>query len=334
MPVAQRNAEWSSLARRTQYPAYLRPSILVLFVLFAAGLVVLWWFSPGKAQPVQVAPRLFGPNWDMSKFGRPTLTLDDGNTGVFTYSRSIYRQQGQGGLIFGGSTSYYITDVKFIGTYNLKTKETRIVHRVEHKPGGDGGGNLVLQGSAGQMLLLAQEPTRQVDFVSEGRWLLFNLKDSSLTELPLKKELKERNLDMGWRWLMKDDGTIMIVTNPLNPDGSQVFRLDPPYEILVRLPGGEYLHVATAVNYGFGDDEVLYDISKPLVGSVDIAYSIKTRTARELSNSERSEIAGKRSKEHPVSLGLSPDDKQLEISRKEGNAFVNTPVTIRDDLLR
>ena len=275
-----------------------------------------------------------GPTWDTSKFGRP-VTLDDGSTGVFTYSRSVYRLQHQGGLIFGGSTAFYFIDVKFIGTYDFRTKDTRVVYREQHKRGGDGGGNFVLQDTAGQMVLVFQEPTRQADYALPGRWLLFNLKDSSMTVLPLERELKVQKLGLGWHWLMKGDGTLMVVTKPLNPDGSPPFRMDPPYEVLVRLPDGEYLQVATANNYlGFRDNDVGYTVSKPLVGTVALAYSIVTRTARELTRSEENEFSGSFSKEHPIALGVSRDKKHLEIDSADGGAGSRTPINIDERLLR
>ncbi|MBI1824847.1 MAG: hypothetical protein HY287_17155 [Planctomycetes bacterium] len=294
---------------------------IVMSIALVIGLLILGFglkfFAGGAARQLISG----GQVWDTSQFNKPLLLADDGRTILFSYTRSEYRREGGGPMPFMGAApvNNYLTDIKFIGAFDIEKDLTRVIVRDVQHPGSDGKGNFILQGTKGQVALVYREPTRDL----QARYYLVDLKTTGIREIPLLRELSDQNLSPGWYYVIKEDGTLLIVTGPARSGPPYPIGEPSGYTVVVRTPRGEYIQVGKAKGYlGSHGDDLILDV-RSSENSLQTAYSLTERVARPLSHQEGHEVLQlifeERNRYHGPNFGISMDRKHVEIFQRHEN---------------
>ncbi len=263
-----------------------------------------------------------GDSWDESEFG-PPITLNDGITGVFTYSRSVYRLEGGGIMPFSGAKPNYFIDVKLIGTVNGETGEVKILQRKKHDHYGDGKGRFYLHASVGDTVLVWEEPTKQYSFQSSGRYFLLNVKTNQKTEIPLEEEFAANGHRFHYRYLVKTDGTMVFTAG--NPGG--------PGDVWIRSSNGEYSHLGSDLRFsGFKDDNAFLVQYVPERASICKAFNISDQSQRIVPCQDWRGIRG----EGNISHILWPDEqnKKMIVTHYDNGVQVREPLKIPRKFLK
>lgn len=252
-------------------------ALVALLVTLVVGLVAY----------LRLSDALYGPAYDASKFVSAEIARD-GRTGVFTFTRRIYRPAADGIIPFfasGGSKS--LVDRNYIATYEIATGQVQILHVEDNLlgPWMPGSGNFTVSHTYGDRVVVRQGGQRRSDGELEYRDYWLELDTGKLTRLPLEEELAEKGYEPGYFYLLDEEGTLVVVSEPLEPNGAGD---GGPRRLWVRSSDGIYHDVGPFKHYyGVADGEVHY-------WSADgryTAYSLESGGRRHPSRAEYAQLS-------------------------------------------
>ena len=174
----------------------------------------------------------------------------------------------------------YLTDIILLGTYDVQSREIRILRREENSQWQPGSGLFTVHSTKGTKALISQGGQLRGPFKLAVKYLLLDFKQGNVTDLDLKSDLAKFGRDSGQIYLVDGDGTLVFVTLYLEEaKDSAAYRnsgLIP--EIWVRTPNGNYMEAAVSAHYQCTrNGEVIYwePSSREFM-----AFSIATRQTR------------------------------------------------------
>ena len=257
-----------------------------------------------------------GPPEDHSQFLTARLTMD-GTVGVFTYHHLVYRPAVGWRAFPDGGVPKYLIDRQIIGTYNLKTGRTRVIHRQDNREWQNGDGRLSLSAVCGRTALVIESGWRRNGDASELRHYWLDILTGQLARFALQEELAKIGRGLGYYYLIKPDRTLVLVTPPLTLPASVSWTRDPSWaEIWLRRPSGRYHRLAQGIEYhGMLQDEVhFWDLA-------DRTIKVFHLDTGEITMLARLDPRFLSSDEPVVDLGISLDKRSLELRRKVGDEW-------------
>jgi hypothetical protein len=221
----------------------------------------------------------YGPLQDHSEFVSARLA-DDNHTVLFSFHRFIYRPATGWRAFPDGGIPDYLTDIILLGTYDVQSREIRILRREENSQWQPRSGLFTVHSTKGSRALISEGGQLRGPFKLAVKYLLLDFKQGNATDLDLKSDLAKFGRDSGQIYLVDGDGTLVFVTLSLEEaKDSAAYRnsgLIP--EIWVRTPSGNYLKAAVSAHYQCTrNGEVIY--WEPSTREF-MAFSIATRKTR------------------------------------------------------
>jgi len=205
----------------------------------------------------------YGEPRDKSRF--ISAELLEGDAVLFSYAHTVYRMaQGIAAFPDGGKAKYD-ADINVLGTYDLKTHETRIIKRDANRSWQADTGHYRIIQTRGAAALLIQggQFTGSSDFGKQ-YWLI-DVAAGTMQELALENELRQRGRAEGYMYMVHGDGTLLLICPSLDEKAthSQWSRdTGVVPELWVRYPGGEYHRIGASRHYeGVRGNAIIYWIA-------------------------------------------------------------------------
>lgn len=213
---------------------------------------------------------------EKSEFGRigysNVLNTTDGRTGVFLAHRLVYRTQVR--LAPGDGTGKYFVDRWLIGTYDLKSGQIKILHKLNKRGELSASySDMSLLEIKGDQVLITGLADRQ-GYKPKFSYGLLNINSGKLIQLPIEAEIVEQKFSLGSApRLLNEAGTLALLTSELYKDG-----FESASDLWIRRPNGEYNRMDTVIHfYGYRNNEVhFYSVSNKYR-----IYNLKTRIYRQ-----------------------------------------------------
>jgi|GEM_PF-2911703 hypothetical protein len=211
----------------------------------------------------------WGDPHDISRFLSANL-LDDQHTVLFTFNRCIYQPAAGLNAFPDGGGSRTIVKRVYIATYDINSKNVKIVYAANllDKRAHDDYSELYISGVKGDKILIRQPRD----------YCWFDLKTGKLTPAPLNDDIRGLGYDAVNIHLVDSQGTIVIINNAAaNPKWSKP-------SLAVKYPGSAPIVVAGPITqyYGYRGREIYY---YPENGK-GTAFNLDTRTYREYAYKE------------------------------------------------
>lgn len=198
---------------------------------------------------------LYGPVLDSSKFSSAKIA-QYGRTGVFTFSRRIYRPASGLFPFIAGGPSKSLFDRHYIARYDIASGAIDIITEDDNLEGKwiPASGGYSVTHTFGDLAILRQSGQRRSDYGFEYHDYLLDLSSNALTPLPIREELESRGHKISYFYLVDSEGTLLIVSEPLDAAADSESR-----SLWVRRPDGEYVGVGEFKHYyGYAGDAVHY----------------------------------------------------------------------------
>ena len=257
--------------------------------------------------------KFYGEPRDKSRF--ISAELMSGNAVLFSYAHTVYRMATGIAAFPDGGKARYDVDVNIIGTYNLYTHEIRIINRETNRDWQpDAGHYRILQFQGSTALIIQGGQLAGSAYRTGRKYLLLNIIGGPMEQLDLDRDLKERGRAAGYIYMVRDDGTLLLICPSVeekdrNPQWHRDTGVIP--ELWVRYPGGEYYRIAASRHYeGTMGDEIIYWVPQT---RRFMAFDLNTR-----------EITGMEDYKHPpfqdVTIGVRVDNdgRHLLLGHKKG----------------
>jgi hypothetical protein len=267
----------------------------------------------------------YGPPVDRSRFVAAHLL--PGQRVLFTYHKFIYRPATGFAAFPDGGIPKYVTDVSYVGTYEIAGGRHRILRKEKNTIWEPGQGTFFIVAVKGSMALLSEGgQLRGKSAYGVRRWLC-DTASGDMSEIDLAGELARRNRDVGEIYLVDDKGTLLFINDRL--DDARKGRRNPRAddarpEIWVRTAGGTFLKVAESWHYeGFEDGRVVYWMPDD---RTFYAFNVATRTTGPL--------PGYKVRSSPritEGAGISAKGDRLELGHKTGDKWVYSPLPFEPD---
>jgi hypothetical protein len=272
-----------------------------------------------------VAGCSYGPPVDRSRF--MTAHLLPEQRVLFTYHKFIYRPATGIAAFPDGGIPEYITDVSYVGTYEIAGGRHRTLRKEKNTIWEPGQGTFQIVAVKGFMALLSQGgQLRGKSAYGVRRWLC-NTASGDMREIDLAGEFARRNRDVGEIYLVDDKGTLVFINNRLDDarEGRRNPRADGAGpEIWVRTAGGTFLKVAESWHYeGFEDGKVVYWMPDD---RTFYAFNVTTRTTVPLPGYKIQSLP-----RVTEGAGISTKGDRLELGHKTGDKWVYAPLPFEPD---
>lgn len=257
-----------------------------LFRLGAAFIIVFCLICIGFPDFSQLTG--LGKAEDKSRFVSARLA-QEGTLVVFSYSRILYRPPVGWRQFPDGGAGVYTTDINFIGSYNLKTKKQEILVRRVNDEWCGGQGAFSIFAAYGSKVIVSEGGQLRSNLELAHRFYWLEIEKKNLIELPIDSELENIQKSLGNMYLIGTDGSLLLVTPPLNSTVSErlAWNRDPlnsPLELWIRFPDAVYKKIARGVRYEgiFGDEIFYYEGSRGGERGKSIAYNLKSGAYRNI----------------------------------------------------
>ena len=245
----------------------------------------------------------------------------DGNTGLFVFKRERYYPETMG-LLAAGRPRKYLTNQSVIGTYDLATGKTRVLHRRDH-------GDKYVHEQHDFRIMEVRGP-RALLWGADGNYRWLDINSGALTTVPLKEELEARGRAIGRIHLLDERGTLLFENKSL----PESFHTSAPEEIWLRRPSGEYERVAevppgSAGYYGFRENEVHF------YSSAQRAYLIYNLDRRDFRKGDPRRMPSMRDYDAAVDFQVGDHGSpQPKVGRRVGGKWEYREVRIDTKALR
>lgn len=198
----------------------------------------------------------WGPPRDVSRFENAIIGRE-GRLGVFTYKQRIYRPAEGWRAFPDGGPSKDLRNENGIGTYDLQSGSVRVLWRQNvTKSRWLPEASCSVAALAGTRALAVCGGQRRSDYQTDVERFWLDVVTGETAPLPLQEELAARGREVQEMYLLDEEGMLALIVPLLDhPEGNR--KLEPVRELLVRLPGGEYLRVGEIIHYyGFHHGEI------------------------------------------------------------------------------
>jgi len=252
-------------------------------------------------------------SWDKSRFYSAEL-LDDGHTVLFTYTDASYVMAGGSLMSFGGGSSQYTKDRKFIGLYHMDRKKTVVIRKFGKEPGTKGRGNFLIRRTRGRKAFVIRESRHRRGESLPGERYLLDVDKKALTLIPIEKEMADLEM-VDWKPMRLAHGDGSFVLLAYSSEQKAGYNLG---YVWLRSGRGQY---QLLTQYGscsatLDGNVFYYDHSR----RTRHVLNLKTRQTRTISNREYADRVpgnlcyGKYCPD--LSIRVRSDGKGLELSRK------------------
>lgn len=271
-------------------------------------------------------------NWDKSQFYSAQL-LDDGHTVLFTYTDASYVVAGGSLMSFGGGSSQYTKDSKFIGLYHMDRKKTVVIRKFGKEPGTKGRGNFLIRSrTRGRKAYVIRQSRHRREESLPGERYLLDVDKKALTLIPIEKEMADLGM-IDWKPMRLAHGDGSFVLLAYSSDQKAGYNLG---HVWLRSGSGQYqlLTQFGSCSATLDGNVFYYDHSR----RTRHVLNLETEQTRTISNREYSDRVpgnlcyGKYCTD--LSIGVSSDGKGLELSRKIDGKWQDEPFPIDMSPLR
>ena len=192
----------------------------------------------------------YGPPFDSSQFGPAAKVARNGQTVLFTFHYEVYLPAEGWRAFPDGGMAKHVTDTNHILALDLKSGKLRVLKSYSNldRSWSPGSWNISVNETLGDrtIITLAGQTSGKYRQVSRKMWL--DLDDGSTSDLPVKKELKDRGHDLKYLYLVDPGGTLVLVSHPTGQDGKYLW---------LRAADGTLHEVGPIVDYyGYRDGEL------------------------------------------------------------------------------
>lgn len=221
----------------------------------------------------------YDPPQDNSEFGHVgkniVLNTADRKTGIFLAHRLVYRSESFDYLSDGGGK--YVVDRWLIGTYDMKSGKTKILHKVNTRDINASPSTLSLEEIQGNRVLLSGLFQHQ-GYNSKFSYGLLELNSNELIQLPIEAEVEQRRFSMGYVHLLNEAGDLALLSDVLYRDGYEDVR-----DLWIRRSTGEYNRIGTVLDFsGYQNDEIHFSSwQNKHTRTKYMIYNLKTRKYRQ-----------------------------------------------------
>jgi hypothetical protein len=186
----------------------------------------------------------YGPAVDNSKFISAKLA-EDGKSVVFTCQRIIYRPASGWRAFPDGGIPNYVIDEDIIGIIGLDVRGISIISKERNKEWQDGQGQFFVSHANGRKAVITQSGQGRNDYLTRTRLFMLDISTSVLTPLMLKEDFENMGRDVGYFYMLDEDGTLLFINRPTGSSSKEKAE----EELWLRYPAGEYLKVASGSDY-------------------------------------------------------------------------------------
>lgn len=209
--------------------------------------------------------KFYGEPRDKSRFISAELMA--GDVVLFSYAHTVYRMATGIAAFPDGGKARYDVDINILGTYNLDTHETRVLKREPNRDWQpDAGHYRILQVKGPTALVIQGGQLAGSSYKIDKTYWLLNIDGDSMDQLDLEQDLKVRGRAEGYMYMIRDDGTLLLICPSLEEKNRNPhWRRDPGVipELWVRYPGGDYYRIAASRHYeGMERDKIIYWIPR------------------------------------------------------------------------
>lgn len=217
----------------------------------------------------------FGPAEDHSSFISAQAT-DDGRSVIFTAQRLVYRPAAGWRAFPDGGIPYYSKDEDIVGVYDLADRKLRVIEKQKNTYWQPGQGEFHVTHSKGRIAVISVGGQKKSDYLTDVRHYLLDIRGGRLKQVPLRDDFAARGREMGYFYLLDEDGTMLLTALAAGTEHGR----DARYEFWVRHPSGEYINLGSGLDYyGLENGELIF-------WSLDehalFAYDMAARTRRAL----------------------------------------------------
>ena len=269
-----------------------------------------------------------GPVHDASQFHGARL-LDDGKTGLVSFTRGRYRLVDPD-PIFGGGVPSFIEDVKLLARIDVATCAVDVILRDEHPRGGNGTGNWTISDTCGRVALVHRG--RRTSYSGPeipGTYALIDVDTGALRELDPNRELVPWRAELrhGPR-LLDERGVLLYEAYPTgeeSPDANQ------SVELFLRQPNGSIEELGHGQYQLHGDGELyLWFPGDRECTEIELFTGAK----RHVTNREYADASAALRDRVTRALHVSSDKQSVELATKTGGTWTRVPAPIDREALR
>jgi hypothetical protein len=264
----------------------------------------------------------YGPAVDRSRFVSARLS-DDERTAVFSYQRLVYRPAEGMRAFPDGGVPRYLEDEHWLGRVDIVSGESRVFSRERNVHWAPGHGAYHVQQIVGSTALLGRGGQRRDDLEPEHRSYLLDVRSGALRELSLRRGLAQHGRALGYTYLVREDGLLVLVTPSLAEAEEHLHwnRVDAVVpEIWLRDATGSLRRVAASHHYeGFREGGVYWWSRRDRRHR---RYDVATGEIRIVENPRFA------SADVRIGVGLSSDRRSLEVQHKTETGWRNQPLPV------
>lgn len=186
----------------------------------------------------------YGPPVDNSRFVSAKLT-GEGTAVVFTAQKLVYRPATGWRAFPDGGIPDYVEDEDIIGITGLDGRKVSVMKKERNKEWQDGQGQFFISHANGQKAVISQSGQGRKDYLTHSRFFMLDISASALTPFMLREDFESRGRDVGYFYMLDEDGTLLFVNRPAGSSSKEKAE----EELWLRYPAGEYLKVASGSDY-------------------------------------------------------------------------------------
>ena len=269
----------------------------------------------------------YGEAQDKSRF--ISAKLMSGDRVLFSYAHTSYRMARGIAAFPDGGKARYDADTNILGSYDPETGAIRIFrreHNLEWQP--DAGHYHILQ-AMGSFAVLNQGGQRAGSYDQDNRYWLINIENGIIQELELERELRTRGRALGYIYMVRGDGTLLLICPSIQEKERNVhWHRDTGVipELWVRYPDGGYHRIAANRHYeGVSDGAIIYWIP----GSRRfMSYDLSSRKS-----SERADYKYPPYQEVIVDVVPAEEGRRLDLGHKLDGRWIYEPLDLDPVLL-
>jgi len=187
------------------------------------------------------------------------IVMDDGRTTLFTANRGSYVYRGGDG--WGKGAREFTSDELLIGTYDLETGETDVLHVEDAAWGANGQSGFTIVSTRGTRAVLRRYVASQVREASRAGWYELDVATGELAHLKLEGPGVGEVVST---YLVSDAGDLLVLSKPV-PEQQR-------YTLAVRRPDGSWRDVASDAQYrGVREGELFFWVPQERIQAWSLA---------------------------------------------------------------